>query len=234
MPECCLALLDIRNAVVADMFQIETLKEYCKDYAYLERVKDKESNVAFIGCICYSGSVNHSTEQVGRKQIMTRKQFKDLRKAQQGELDAVLMYNALADTVSDPADAETFRKLAAEEGRHGSVFIRYTQQTLKPRRTKAILLPFLYRALGRKITYRLIARGEYDAARAYEHLIPAFPEVESIQADEQRHGDTVKALLTHKESGKKRVLRAILLAAGGLALAGCAYFALSHRRYCRK
>ena len=165
---------------------------------------------------------------------MTRKQFKDLRKAQQGELDAVLMYNALADTVSDPADAETFRKLAAEEGRHGSVFIRYTQQTLKPRRTKAILLPFLYRVLGRKITYRLIAKGEYDAARAYEHLIPAFPEVESIRVDEQRHGDTVKALLTHKESGKKRVLRAILLAAGGLALAGCAYFALSHRRYCRK
>ena len=67
---------------------------------------------------------------------MTRKQFKDLRKAQQGELDAVLMYNALADTVSDPADAETFRTLAAEEGRHGSVFIRYTQQTLKPRRKK--------------------------------------------------------------------------------------------------
>ena len=165
---------------------------------------------------------------------MTRKQFKDLRKAQQGELDAVLMYNALADTVSDPADAETFRTLAAEEGRHGSVFIHYTQQTLKPRKTKAILLPFLYRVLGRKITYRLIAKGEYDAARAYEHLIPAFPEVESIRVDEQRHGDTVKALLTHKESGKKRVLRAILLAAGGLALAGCAYFALSHRRYCRK
>ena len=119
---------------------------------------------------------------------MTRKQFKDLRKAQQGELDAVLMYNALADTVSDPADAETFRKLAAEEGRHGSVFRAYTEQIVKPRRTKAVLLPFLYRALGRKITYRLIARGEYDAARAYEHLIPAFPEVESIRADEQRHG----------------------------------------------
>ena len=165
---------------------------------------------------------------------MTRKQFKDLRKAQQGELDAVLMYNALADTVSDPADAETFRTLAAEEGRHGSVFIRYTQQTLKPRRTKAVLLPFLYRALGRKITYRLIARGEYDAARAYEHLIPAFPEVESIQADEQRHGDTVKELLARHESVKKRIVRAIILAAGLLALAGCAYFTLSHRRHSRR
>lgn len=164
---------------------------------------------------------------------MTRKQFKDLRKAQQGELDAVLMYNALADTVSDPADAETFRKLAAEEGRHGSVFRAYTEQIVKPRKTKAILLPFLYRVLGRKITYRLIAKGEYDAARAYEHLIPAFPEVESIQADEQRHGDTVKALLAWHESVKKRIVRAIILAAGLLALAGCAFAALTDRKHRR-
>ncbi|MBR3561813.1 MAG: rubrerythrin [Oscillospiraceae bacterium] len=165
---------------------------------------------------------------------MTRKQLKNLRRAQQGELDAVLMYNALADTVTDPADAETFRKLAAEEGRHGSVFFRYTEQIVKPRRTKAVLLPFLYRVLGRKITYRLIAKGEYDAARVYEHLIPAFPEVESIRADEQRHGDTVKALLARHVPVKKRIVRAIILTTGLLALAGCVYFTLSHRRHSRR
>lgn len=165
---------------------------------------------------------------------MTTEQFKELRKAQQGELDAVLMYNALADTVTDPADAETFRKLAAEEGRHGSVFIRYTEQSLKPRKAKAILLPFLYRTLGRRITYRLIAKGEYDAAKAYEHLIPAFSEVESIRADEQRHGDEVKALLKHKESGKNRVIRTIILTSGLLAIAGCGFFTLSHRRNSRR
>ena len=37
--------------------------------------------------------------------------------AQQGELDAVLMYNKLAEKVKDARDAATFKQLAAEEGR---------------------------------------------------------------------------------------------------------------------
>ena len=53
---------------------------------------------------------------------MDNKQMKVLLKSQQGELHAVLMYNALADVVKDPADAETFHRLAGEEGRHASVF----------------------------------------------------------------------------------------------------------------
>ncbi|MBO7374062.1 MAG: ferritin-like domain-containing protein, partial [Oscillospiraceae bacterium] len=53
---------------------------------------------------------------------ITKEERNVLRKAQQGELDAVKMYNALAKTVKDPKDAETFRQLAAEEGRHAAVF----------------------------------------------------------------------------------------------------------------
>ena len=46
-----------------------------------------------------------------------------------------------------------------------------------------------------KRLYRLIAKGEYDAAVGYEHLIADFPEVESVKNDEKRHGDIVSALL---------------------------------------
>ena len=51
----------------------------------------------------------------GLKEVMTMeaKDRKTLLKAQQGELDAVLMYRALADTVKSEADAEVFRRLAA-------------------------------------------------------------------------------------------------------------------------
>ena len=56
-----------------------------------------------------------------------------LLKAQQGELDAVLMYRALADTVKSEADAEVFRRLAAEEGGHAAVFKALTGATLKPK-----------------------------------------------------------------------------------------------------
>lgn len=126
---------------------------------------------------------------------ITPEERKVLLKAQQGELDAVLMYNALAKAAKDPKDAQTFRQLASEEGRHAAVFKELTDETLRPKKTKAILLPILYRLIGKKRLYPLIAKGEYDAVRSYEPVAARFPEVESVKNDEQRHGDTVKALL---------------------------------------
>ena len=118
-----------------------------------------------------------------------------LLKSQQGELDAVKMYNALAKVVKDPRDAETFRRLAAEEGRHAAVFKAMTNEVLKPKSTKAIVIPILYRVIGKKKLYPIIARKEYDAFKKYEPVAARFPEVESVKNDEQRHGDTVLALL---------------------------------------
>lgn len=126
---------------------------------------------------------------------MDRNDLNTLLKAQQGELDAVLMYNALANAVRDKNDAETFRRLAAEEGRHASVFKNLTNQTLKPKKTLAILLPVLYRLLGRKRLYPIIARFEYGAVDTYAPVAERFPEVQSVKDDEKRHGDTVRALL---------------------------------------
>ena len=126
---------------------------------------------------------------------MTSKQRKELLKAQQGELDAVLMYNALADKAKLQKDKNAFRQLALEEGRHATVFHNYTAQPLKASRVKAVLLPILYSLVGRKILYPVIARFEYDAAKNYEHLIPEFPEVASVRDDETRHGDILKSLL---------------------------------------
>ena len=59
----------------------------------------------------------------------------------------------------------------------------------------ARIMPFLYWILGKKRLYKIIAKGEYDAAIGYEHLIADFPEVESVRNDEKRHGDIVSALL---------------------------------------
>ena len=121
--------------------------------------------------------------------------MKALLYAQQGELDAVAMYNALAKKAKDPKDAATFKQLASEEGRHASVLHAYTGKVLKPKMTKAIALPILYSLLGRKRLYPIIAKGEYDAVKKYEALVNDFEEVKSVQADEKRHGDTMLALL---------------------------------------
>lgn len=126
---------------------------------------------------------------------MTPKQYKELLRSQQGETNAVLMYKRLAQVVKTERERETFLQLAREEGRHASVFHAYTKQTLKPQKTMSVIMPLLYRLLGKRWLYRLIAKGEYDAAVGYEHLIADFPEVESVRNDEKRHGDLVSALL---------------------------------------
>ncbi len=121
--------------------------------------------------------------------------MKTLLKAQQGELDAVLMYNALADAVKDEKDAEVFRQLASEEGHHASVFKNLTNQVLKPKKTLATFVPLFYKLAGKKRLYPIIAKFEYGAVDSYAPVAEKFPEVEMIKNDERRHGDTVTELL---------------------------------------
>lgn len=126
---------------------------------------------------------------------LSKKEMETLLKSQQGELDGVVMYQALAKAVRNPKDAETFMQLAADEGRHAAVFQKLTGKSLTPNRKKARMLVLLYRILGKKRLYPLIAKGEYAALKTYAPVVKRFPEVASVRADEKRHGDTVMALL---------------------------------------
>lgn len=51
--------------------------------------------------------------------------------------------------------------MIGDEGRHASVFRKYTSKTLKPDKTKAVIVTLLYKLIGRKRLYPLIAKGEY-------------------------------------------------------------------------
>lgn len=62
---------------------------------------------------------------------ITPDERKVLLKSQQGELDGVAMYQALAKTVKDPKDAGIFLQLAAEEGHHAAVFRKLTGKALR-------------------------------------------------------------------------------------------------------
>lgn len=126
---------------------------------------------------------------------ISKSDMKILLKSQQGELDVVLMYQALAKVVKDENDAATFRKLAVEEGHHASVFHRLTQENLKPKKTLAFFMPILYKLIGKKRLYPKIVKGEYEAYENYAPVAEKFPEIESVKEDEKRHGDIVASLL---------------------------------------
>lgn len=126
---------------------------------------------------------------------ISKKDMKILLKSQQGELNAVLMYQALANVVKDKNDADTFKKLAAEEGHHAAVFRELTQESFKPKKTLAVFMPILYRLIGKKRLYPMIVKGEYKACDNYAPVAKKFPEIESVKDDEKRHGDIVASLL---------------------------------------
>ena len=136
-----------------------------------------------------------------------------LLKAQQGEMNGVETYLMLAETVHNETDTATFRKLAAEEGRHAAVFRRYTGETLAPKKGQAYFVKAMYHLIGKRLLYPLIAQGEYAAISGYEQMIQEYPEVESVKNDEKRHGDTVKALL---DNGEYRDWPKLPLVIGGL------------------
>lgn len=127
--------------------------------------------------------------------MITKKDMKVLLKSQQGEMDALLMYRELAKVVKDKKDKEVFLQLASEEGHHAKVFKKYTHRVVKPKPTKAIFVPLMYRIIGKKKLYPVIAKGEYDAEKNYESVVKKFSSVRSVQQDERRHGDMVLALL---------------------------------------
>lgn len=126
---------------------------------------------------------------------ITPLQMKTLLAAQQGEEDAVLMYKKLAEKVKEEKDREAFLRLADDEARHADVFRNYTGITLKAKPTKAILIPLMYKTIGREKLYPVIAKAEYDAAEKYKGIIADFPEAETVMNDETYHGDAVMSLL---------------------------------------
>lgn len=126
---------------------------------------------------------------------ISKKDMKILLKSQQGELNVILMYQALANVVKDKNDADTFKKLAAEEGHHAAVFRELTQESLKPKKTLAVFMPILYKLIGKKRLYPMIVKGEYKACDNYAPVAKKFPEIESVKDDEKRHGDIVASLL---------------------------------------
>ena len=152
-----------------------------KDMKIIETLKKKEQDYSLFSAAADAG--------------ITMDQMDALVTAQQGEEDAVYMYEQLAKVVRDEADREAFLRLAGDEKRHSDVFRKYTCMDVKANPAKGIFVPLMYRVLGKKRVYPIIAKGEYDAAEKYKHIIDDFPEVVEVMNDEVHHGDAVKGLL---------------------------------------
>lgn len=119
-------------------------------------------------------------------------EMKALLAAQQSELDAVVLYKALANKMKSKSDKELMLSLAADEGRHAAILKEITQQTLKPKSAlKNLTLP-LYAVLGKKIAFKIIAKVEYAGGDTYKQFFEKYPKTKEIAADETKHGNMLK------------------------------------------
>ena len=126
---------------------------------------------------------------------ITGKQMKVLLKAQQAELNAVVMYQKMADRIENPEIAAGLREIAQDEGRHAAAFRKLTQKTLTPKNSLANMVVFMMKVVGEKMLFPIIARREYAAINSYAPVVKDFPELIDVQQDEGRHGDRISELV---------------------------------------
>lgn len=126
---------------------------------------------------------------------MKKTELEKLIEFQQGELDAVYMYQKLAGLMKKEEDRELLLSLAADEGRHAGVLKQYTGAVLKPKKTLGDTVAVMYKALGRRLMFTVMSNFEYAAYDKYATYYEKYPELASVGKDEIKHGDILK---THK------------------------------------
>ena len=114
---------------------------------------------------------------------------------QQSELDAVLMYRALAQNAKSDAEKALLLRLGAIEGKHAAVLRTITENgELKPTDAMAKPIALLERFAGRRMTYFLVSLGEKAAYYLYQPLAKQHPELQTNAKEETEHGDTLQWL----------------------------------------
>lgn len=117
------------------------------------------------------------------------KKEKDLIPFQQQELDAVIMYRALALKMKNKQDRELLEELAACEGKHAALLKQLTGRALKPRSFLKNLVLCSYSLIGKRLLFRIMSKTEKAAYKLYMPFFNDFPITVEIAEDEIRHGE---------------------------------------------
>ena len=123
---------------------------------------------------------------------ITKEEKEQLIKAQQGELDAVILYRKLAEITKETINKETFLKIAADEGKHACILRKYTGENLEPKKIKALVVTCIYKVFGVKFTLKVLEKGELKAAKKYSTIVKKFPNIQGIIKDENLHGKLIR------------------------------------------
>jgi len=121
----------------------------------------------------------------------------DLLKAQQGEINAVVIYQKIADRVAKnhPEIHQKLLALGSDEGRHAHMLGKLTGEVCRPKSTLANVVLCLSYLIGKKRTLLLMAKTERQALETYKPFVAQYPELEPMRLDEGRHCETLEGIV---------------------------------------
>lgn len=125
------------------------------------------------------------------------------------EQDAIVLYDALADLERDPARADAFRRIAANERRHAAIWeqrLRELGADVPPAgrpRARVRVIVGLARRFGTHAVSDLVRALEGDEDAAYGAQAPS-PEIAAIAADEREHAEIWRRLDAERANGRGR------------------------------
>ena len=91
----------------------------------------------------------------------------ELLKAQESEMETVVLYKYLAERAKDPDMKNAFLKMASDEGKHAGILRKYSVKTVTRKEKPALRFRIMARILGLKMVIRMMLTSEQKNAEAY-------------------------------------------------------------------
>ncbi|MGL4293123.1 MAG: ferritin family protein [Bacteroidales bacterium] len=121
-----------------------------------------------------------------------------LLKAQESEMETVVIYRYLAERAKDPEHKNIFLKMASDEGKHAGILRKYSGKTVERKEKPAFRFRLMTRIFGVKMVVRMMLTSEQKNAEAYAPVAKANPAMREILKDERRHVQLLQQIIDKK------------------------------------
>lgn len=123
---------------------------------------------------------------------------KILLRIQQSEMTEAAAYHAMADAIKDEHNREALARVADEIASQAKALETYTNKQLAADERKVKRYARMARIFGFTFAAKLMDRRKIKFVNHSKRLLSEMPEVEKMQADEQKRDDELFALLNEK------------------------------------
>lgn len=127
--------------------------------------------------------------------MLAESTLKKIRMMQKNEITEYHIYTRVAKFIKDEHNRDLILKIAQDEKAHESLWLKYTQEEVKPDWLKVYWYTFLARIFGFTFALKLMEQGEVDAQSIYLDLIDDVEEAKQLAKEEDAHESELLDLL---------------------------------------